>query len=588
VAGTVGFHALSIAVIGSYISFFADGNIRAVAEFDLDSVTGEDPRAAKLARILAFYAQRLPVEERELLARLSVFPRGVSLDLLRSLVDAGGDVAGLLGAAKYKLSALLGRLRQRGLVFRYKSEGLLGDKITWSAHPFLRDRFRELLGCPSEAVFSVIADSLRANLEDKPGRKLSDPGELDRFEQYIEAERLAGRPNIGFTMYWRFLGNYEYLGISLGEFERGYRMLSAFRPGSQIANPKHALSLDRRLLIANDLGLYALRLGRTAEAKSIREFVDTSGIGAGHYPDKEASISLQNSSEVAFSRGHLNQAHSFADRAFKIAVRIRDFFEMRDSLCFRATAAHARGNIPAARKDFRAAEKYHRRSGSTMPLSSLRGAQKARHLLDIGDIEGARTLSSKSLEESLAAKSKLTAESSATRYELPLFHAILARIALAEDSDPSFHLKEIRRWSDRTGDQEFNITSHLLTAQHLLKLGDKKAAIADAIEGLSHAERCEFGLLQIELLVTLSWIYLASEEPPSAIQAARRAARQASSSDCGYDWGEAEAAKALGHAYFANNEQDQSHHAFKRMEALRRRIGFPTMSSLNGWLRTFK
>src|SRR6185436_19125062 len=105
-----------------------------------------DPRAAKLARVLAHYAQRLPKEERELLARLSVFPRGVTIDLLGVLVDAGGEVAGLLLNAKPYLVALLGSLRARGLVFQYES----GEAVTWSAHPVLRERFRELLGCPVE------------------------------------------------------------------------------------------------------------------------------------------------------------------------------------------------------------------------------------------------------------------------------------------------------------------------------------------------------------------------------------------------------------------------------------------------------
>jgi len=587
VAGTVGYHALSVAVIGSYVSFFADGNIGAVDEFELDSVTGDDPRAAKLARILAFYAQRLPVEERELLARLSVFPRGVSLDVLRSLVDAGGDVAGLLSAAKYKLLALLGRLRQRGLVFRYRSEGLLGDKITWSAHPFLRDRFRELLGCPSESVFAVVADSLRANLERKPVGKLSDSTELYRIEQYIEAERLAGRPSNGFLWYWNVLGNYQYLGISLGEFERGYRILSAFMPSSQSAHSTHDLSLHRRLLIANDLGLYALRLGKLAEAESMRRFVEESSIGHGLLREKETSVSLQNSSEVAFAKGYLSEAYSYADKAFKQAVMINDYFEMRDSLCFRALAAHAQGNISGAKKDFRAAAKYHRRISSTTPLSSLRGAQKARHLLDNGYIESARMLSSQGLEMVIEDRGERTIETSMTRYELPLFHSILARLALAENSDPIFHIKEIRRWSARTGDQEFTIISCLLMSRHLLASGDYKAALADAREGLFQAERCGFGLLRIELLVTLSCIYLATSDPPSAIQAASRATDLASSSDCGYVWGEAEAAQALGYAYYANDEQEQSQYAFKRKDALLRCIRSPSMSRLEGWFAHF-
>ena len=110
-AAQVGHHALSVAVLGSYLRSFAGGRIEAVKDFDLDAVTGDDPRAAKLARVLAYYAERLPDEERELLARLSVFPRGVTLELLGVLVDAGGEVAGLLLNAKPRLVALLGSLR---------------------------------------------------------------------------------------------------------------------------------------------------------------------------------------------------------------------------------------------------------------------------------------------------------------------------------------------------------------------------------------------------------------------------------------------------------------------------------------------
>ena len=81
--GQVGYHALSVAVIGSYLRFFAARAHRGGGGFDLDAVTGEDPKAAKLARVLAFYAERLPPDELELLTRLSVFPRGVRLGVAR-------------------------------------------------------------------------------------------------------------------------------------------------------------------------------------------------------------------------------------------------------------------------------------------------------------------------------------------------------------------------------------------------------------------------------------------------------------------------------------------------------------------------
>jgi hypothetical protein len=219
-----------VAVLGSYLHSFAGSRIEAVEEFDLDAVTGDDPRAAKLARVLAYYAQRLPEEERELLARLSVFPRGVTIDLLGVLVDAGGEVAGLLLQAKPRLVALLGSLRARGLVFQYQS----GEAVTWTAHPFLRERFRELLGCPAERVFDVVAQALGARLEKSPDTKPSDSATLDRYERLIEATRLAGREQEAFELYRDGLDN-EHLAFVLASMNG---VTASWRLSARRAAPK--------------------------------------------------------------------------------------------------------------------------------------------------------------------------------------------------------------------------------------------------------------------------------------------------------------------------------------------------------------
>jgi hypothetical protein len=108
-----------------------------------------------------------------------VFPRGVTLELVGVLIDAGGDVAGLLVNAKQpRLTGPLASLRARGLFFEYRSE----TAVTWTAHPFLGERFRTLLGCPVERVFDVVAGALGAGLEKSPDAKPSDPAVLDGYE----------------------------------------------------------------------------------------------------------------------------------------------------------------------------------------------------------------------------------------------------------------------------------------------------------------------------------------------------------------------------------------------------------------------
>ena len=179
------------------------------------------------------------------------------------------------------------------------------------------------------------------------------------------------------------------------------------------------------------------------------------------------------------------------------------------SLAFRAIAAHALGDIAAARADFAAATEL-----EGQPLYSLRGSHHARHHLDLGDLAAARALADHGLDEARRTTGTTT---------FPRFHALLARIDLAEGLDPTPHLDEIRAWTSRTGEMEYIIEAHLLAARHLLARGDTQAALGEAETGLLHAVACGYGLLRIELLVALARIRLAWPDPPKAIQAAREA-----------------------------------------------------------------
>jgi tetratricopeptide (TPR) repeat protein len=563
-AAQVGHHALSLAVLGSYLRSFAGGSIEAVKDFDLDAVTGDDPKAAKLARVLAYYAQRLPAEERELLARLSVFARGVTLDLLGVLIDAGGEVAGLLFKAKPRLVALLGSLRNRGLVFQYRSDAT----VTWTAHPFLRERFRELLGCPPERVFDVVAQSLGAGLEKRPDTKSAEPAVLDRYERLIEATRLAGREQEALELYWYGLGEYGHLGHILGEYERGYRILAAFGSTGRPEDLGPTMELRWRSLLANDLALFAMQLGRLAEARAIRRLNDA-WLKSLAEP-AQTSVVLRNSSEVASYLGRLTEARALAAEAVDQAVAAKDDLQKTRGLAYRAHAAHALGDVAAARADFDAATKLDGR-----PLSFLMGSYYARHHLDLGELGSARALADHGLA---------TARRGNWNIDVPRHLAMLARVDLAEGRDPTPHLDEIRAWTSRTGDMRWIIEAHLLTARHLLARGDTQAAAGEAETGLLHAVACGYGLLRTELLVALARVRLAWPDAPKAIQASREALDLAAHPDCGYAWGEADAAQAWGEAYLANGERALARRAFKRALEVRRRIEHPGTSETERWL----
>lgn len=563
-AAQVGYHALSVAVLGSYLRSFAGGRIEAVQEFDFDAVMGEDPKAAKLARVLAYYAERLPEEERELLARLSVFPRGVTLELLGVLLDAGGEVAGLLLKTKPRLVALLGSLWARGLVFEYRSD----ETVTWTAHPFLRERFRKLLDCPAERVFDVVAEALGAGLEERPDTKPSDPATLDRYERLIEATRLAGREQEAFDLFWYGLGNFRHLGWVVGEYERGYRILAAFSETGRAEDLGATVRPRWRFLLANNLALFAGQLGRLREARAIRRL--NGGWKQSLAEPTEISLAFQNSSGVAFDLGHLAEARGLANEAWNEAETARDDTQTKTSLAFRAIAAHALGDVAAARADFVAATKL-----EGQLLDSLGGVWHGRHHLDLGDLAAARALADHGLA---------IANQYRWNDNIPWLGALLARIDLAEGGDPTLRLDDIRAWTSRTGDMERIIEAHLLTARHLLARGDTQAALGEAETGVLHAVACGYGLLRIELLVVLARIRLAWPDPPKAIQAAREALDLAAHPECGYAWGEADAAQAWGEAYFANSELPLARRAFTRALEVRRRIEHPGAAETERWL----
>jgi tetratricopeptide (TPR) repeat protein len=554
----VGHHALSVAVIGSYLHSFADGRIDEVQSFDLDAVTGEDPKAAKLARVLGFYAERLPGEERELITRLSVFPRGVTLDLLGALVDAGGEIAGMLVNARPRLTGLLTSLKARGLVFGYHSK----TDVTWTAHPLLREKFRELLGCPAEDMFGVVVGSLGSGLEKRPKPMPSDADMLDRYERLIEAMRLAGREQDALSLFSGIGGNTQFIG-QLGEYERGYRILASFSPTGRPEDLGRTLTPGSRYLLAIDLAFFAHRLGRLEEVRSI---IDGVNGWEKPYADSLVWVRLSFSSSLAFNLGRLVESQAFAAKALNTA----DGKNLGESLSFFGAVSHALGDTRTARAHFATAIASGRR-----PLISLPAIRSARHHLDLGELVNAHRLVEHGLK---------VAQTKSQNDELAYFNALLARIYLAEGNDATPHVNEVRRWTSRTGEMESIIEAHLLASRSLLASGDPQAALGEAETGFLHAVACGFGLLRIELLVALARIRLAWPEPPKAIQAAREALDLATHPDCKYAWGEADAAQVWGEAYVANHEPALAHRAFTQALAVRQRIEHPGVAETERWL----
>lgn len=557
-AADVGNHALSVSVLGSFLAGFGAGDPDFADRLDLRREAGDDPQAAQLAQILQGYADHLPAAERDLLVRLSVFPRGVSVRLLGIVVNGGEEVAGALsGCDDAELLRLARRLVGRGLAFTYTR----GPERIFTAHPFLREWFGQLLGARATSVHMAIRDAIVPTLEARPASLPTDAETLDLFETLIEHTRLAGEEQEAFDLYYFGLGNEDHLGKSLGEDTRGVRILAAFSSSGRPEDVAPTLALHDRARLLNNWALHLESLGQLERAADFYAICEQWLRQLGGSPTS-LSIYLQNRSATAFRRGRLPEARDHAGNALAQAKVADDEPERWSCYAFHTIALHALGALAGARVDFEALRPF-----LELPANVGMTVRLARHLLDIGALDAARRQTEAHLDRS---------RRRGVSTHVARCHALLARVALQQSlEDTAPHLDALRGWTAHSGEMELVIEGHWIAADLARRRGDLQGARDEALTGLNHAAACGYGLLRIELLVVLSRIYLAWPDARIALQRARHALDLATAPECAYAWGEADAAQLCGEAHLALGEPEQARRRFEQALAVRERIEHP-------------
>jgi tetratricopeptide (TPR) repeat protein len=548
------YHALSVAVLGSYLANFAGGDPSRAPEFSLEDAKESDPKARRLSRILEQYAQALTAAERDLLARLALFPRGVKVELLGWIVQSGGEVAGaLIGLADQQLVNQLERLRALGLVFRYMTDG----QAVYSAHPFLRDFFRSLLGTKPESVHESVRARLAPSLEAWPSTNPSDPAILDQYELLIEQTLLAGRVQEAFELYRYGLGASMNLVWVLGENGRGLRILERFVPRDDFSRIEPDLPLRHRSKLANDVGVFASVLGDLARA---REALRHSRHLSRSESDRKAeSTCARNLAWVELDAGHFREALEYSESAVSLASEAEDETQPMRSLCYRATAHFALGDITDAAADFQRATEL-----TGQPLPGLRAIQEAESKLARGDRPGALSQTQANREWG-------------TRYNyndtLCRCNALLARLLLPDDpAQAARHLQDARVFASRSGDVELQLRCFHAACELHRHLGDYPQAIAEAEAGILLADTCGYGRCSIDLRLALAETLLAAGDARKALQNARNALDRSERPDCQYAWGKADGLHLCGLAHLRLGERDLARQRLTAALELRARL----------------
>jgi tetratricopeptide (TPR) repeat protein len=547
------YHALSVAVLGSFIGNFGGGDPSRAPSFALEDAQETDPKARRLHRILNEYAKALTQSERDLLARLTLFPRGVKIEFLGWIVQAGGAVAGaLIGLSDAQLANQLERLKQLGLVFRHER----GAEFVYSAHPFLRDFFRTLLGTKAEDVHESVRAKLAPNLESRPAKAPRDPAILDQYEFLIEQSLLAGRFQEAFDLYWYGLGGYDNLAKRLGENARALRILERFFPKDDFSQFGSVLPPLRRSILAASLGLFAEAAGDLVRANAAFLHVQMSCNAASD--SRNESQAELNLAEARALSGRFPSAREHSDKAANLAETAEDNGKV--SLAYRATADFALGEVAAAAADF-----VHATELEGRPLYSIIGIWHSEGKLFLGDAAGALSHAQANLEISLR-NNWGTA--------ICLCNALLARILPQSDlAAAAKHLQEARAFAERSGNIELQLRCFQSACELSRHIGDLPQCISEGEAGILLADTCGFGKYSIDIRISLAEAYLAASNFQKALQTARKALDLSLEPDCQYAWGQADGLHFCGLAHLRLGETELARQRLTAALALREKLG---------------
>lgn len=560
-AQSVGWHALSVRVMGAYLKHYAEGDAEEGLELDLDVMAREagdaDQKAFKLDKMLSHLSEKMTAAERELMTHISFFHRGIGVEMLETLVNAGVHGAtAVAGTNQQQLLLLVRRLIARGLAFGHGE----GQHRVYTAHPFVRDHFKKLGGPGASNVHELFRRRLAPSLELQPGKTPGDKDTLDRFEALIEHTRLAGETEEAFELYWHGMGGYKHLALRLGEYRRARRIVEGFSPDGTPARCALDLPVARRTLLLNDWGVLARNVGDLKVATACMEVA--LDLMRRDMDPTSISVALHNVARLDFLRGHLTSMMHHAEEALTMGKMVKDEIETSDSQGLVAFAALMTGKIASARKNFAEATRI-----AGEPLLAAIGLWEAKFYHCLGHREKALEMSLQNL-----------AYCEQKRYKgiTALIYAFVGQLILP-DSLPQAHryLSLSSKLSAATDHVEGVIHEKDLAAAIHLYEDHPDLAHAEASEGLHLAEAHAYGIDAIDLLLTLARTALARHAPAEAFRYAKLALERSTQPECGYAWGKADALHLMGLAHRDSGERDQARARFQQAADFRAGIEHP-------------
>lgn len=562
-AHAMGYHALSVSVLGSYLNHYYSGDIAGAAEFKLEEITADEPQAARLSRILSSYAQNLPDDERDLLVRLSVFPKGVTVDILGYVVGAGGEIAGaLIGANQQRLLRIAERLKTQGLIFSYKNN----DTVVYTAHPFLRDYFRTFLGVKTENIHEVVKTNLAIGLDTKPENKPTDTATLDRYEQLIEHSILAGHFDEAYELFQNVMGGGGgsfHLFHSLADYGRIIRIISLFSSDGTPYRVAETLTSRKKAILNNVYGLAAMQLGDISTADASFQ-VSTRSLDVKDSINRASGVN--NRAIANIYHGNFVKAKELIETSIAY-LKDKDqndghvLYTRINIITTLAYTLFLLGETAAAERLFIEATEL-----EGTPLYGHAAAREIEFFIIIGKIDEAHLR----LKENYDYCSR-----NVWPKEVANCHYYFGQLTLPVAIEASNHLQKVRDWAATSGHMEAILKGHILAAEIAYCSGDYPGALSEAETGFNKAEGCGYGKYAIDILLLLAKIHLAIPDYKKALSYARQAFDRSDAPECQYAWGKANGLHLCGVCHKALGEYELARQRLEAALAIREKIQHP-------------
>jgi hypothetical protein len=170
------------------------------------------------------------------------------------------------------------------------------------------------------------------------------------------------------------------------------------------------------------------------------------------------------------------------------------------------------------------------------------------------------------------------------RARCQLFRAELA-CYLNDELAARQSIESATRWILHSGSVEHLGLYQLVRARISRKARELQAAQLAVEEGLRLSRQCGLGLLQVELLNAHAEISLDRSQSFAAEQSAREALRIASSDECQFRWGVAEAGHLLGFSLIAQERLIEARSVIEGARLVRVMIGDPRAAQTEKFMR---